>query len=255
VTVGSGTIAVRAPRVDDKRVDAAGELRKFSSRILPAYARRAPKVGEVIPILYLRGLSTGDFRPALERRLGEDAAGLSATSVSRLCKEWEAHHDRFRQRRLSFSRYAYLYMDGIHVRVRLGEDPKMCLLIVIGVREDGVKKLLAVEDGYASRPRAVPACFAISSAGASTNPARCRRRRLGRVGRAARGVPRRVTRQAAESARLLRSTAAGARPTCPARSSSISRASLRSAFWVFASIRWRLRVVSASDSPCCSARS
>jgi transposase-like protein len=149
VTVGSGTIAVRAPRVNDKRVDEqTGERARFSSRILPAYARRSPKVGEVIPILYLRGLSTGDFRPALEGLLGEDAAGLSATSVSRLCKEWEAHHDRFRKRLLSFNRYAYLFMDGIHVRIRLGEDPKVCLLIVIGVREDGVKELLAVEDGY-----------------------------------------------------------------------------------------------------------
>jgi putative transposase len=124
------------------------ERQRFSSRILPAYARRSPKVGEVIPILYLRGLSTGDFRPALEGLLGEDAAGLSASTVSRLCKEWESHHDRFRQRLLSFSRYAYLFMDGIHVQVRLGEDPKVCLLIVIGVREDGCKELLAVEDGY-----------------------------------------------------------------------------------------------------------
>lgn len=149
VTVGSGTIPVRAPRVNDKRVDEdTGERQRFSSRILPAYARRSPKVGEVIPILYLRGLSTGDFRPALEGLLGEDAAGLSATTVSRLCKEWEAHHARFRQRLLSFSRYAYLFMDGIHVQVRLGEDPKVCLLIVIGVREDGCKELLAVEDGY-----------------------------------------------------------------------------------------------------------
>jgi transposase-like protein len=107
VTVGSGTIPVRAPRVNDKRVDEEnGERQKFSSRILPAYARRSPKVGEVIPILYLRGLSTGDFRPALEGLLGEDAAGLSATTVSRLCKEWEQHHDRFRKRLLSFNRYA-----------------------------------------------------------------------------------------------------------------------------------------------------
>ncbi len=148
VTIGSGTIALRAPRVNDKRSDEEGERQKFSSRILPAYARRSPKVGEVIPILYLKGLSTGDFRPALEGLLGEDAAGLSASTVSRLCKEWEAHHDRFRKRLLSFSRYAYLFMDGIHVQVRLGEDPKVCLLIVIGVREDGVKELLAVEDGY-----------------------------------------------------------------------------------------------------------
>jgi putative transposase len=149
VTVGSGTIPIRAPRVNDKRVDEqAGERQRFSSRILPAYARRSPKVGEVIPILYLRGLSTGDFRPALEGLLGEDAAGLSATTVSRMCKDWEAHHDRFRKRLLSFSRYAYLFMDGIHVQVRLGEDPKVCLLVVIGVREDGCKELLAVEDGY-----------------------------------------------------------------------------------------------------------
>jgi transposase-like protein len=149
VTIGSGTISVKAPRVNDKRVDGgSGERKRFRSRILPAYARRSPKVGEVIPILYLRGLSTGDFRPALEGLLGEDASGLSATTVSRLCKEWEAHHERFRQRLLSFTRYAYLFMDGIHVQVRLGEDPKVCLLIVIGVREDGVKELLAVEDGY-----------------------------------------------------------------------------------------------------------
>jgi len=140
VTVGSGTIRVRSPRLNDKRIDEEGERQKFSSRILPAYARRSPKVGEVIPILYLRGLSTGDFRPALEGLLGEDAAGLSATTVSRLCKEWEEHHARFGQRLLSFSRYAYLFMDGIHVQIRLGEDPKVCLLIVIGVREDGYRE-------------------------------------------------------------------------------------------------------------------
>ncbi len=149
VTVGSGTIPIRAPRVNDKRVDEeTGERKRFSSRILPAYARRSPKVGEVIPILYLRGLSTGDFKPALEQLLGEDASGLSATTIARMCKEWEEHHERFRKRHLGFSRYAYLFMDGIHVSVRLGEDAKVCLLIVIGVREDGEKELLAVEDGY-----------------------------------------------------------------------------------------------------------
>ena len=95
VTVGSGTIPIKAPRVNDKRVDEDGERQKFSSRILPAYARRSPKVGEVIPILYLRGLSTGDFRPALEGLLGEDAAGLSPTTIARMCKEWEEHHERF----------------------------------------------------------------------------------------------------------------------------------------------------------------
>lgn len=149
VTVGSGTLPVRAPRVNDKRVDEeTGERQRFSSKILPAYARRSPKVTEVLPILYLRGLSTGDFRPALEGLLGEDASGLSASTISRLCKEWEAHHERFRKRLLSFSRYAYLFVDGVHVSVRLGEDDKLCLLVVIGVREDGTKELLAVEDGY-----------------------------------------------------------------------------------------------------------
>ena len=149
VTVGSGTVPVRAPRVNDKRVDEeGGERQRFGSKILPAYARRSPKVTEVLPILYLRGLSTGDFRPALEGLLGEDASGLSASTISRLCKEWESYHERFRKRLLSFSRYAYLFVDGVHVSVRLGEDDKLCLLVVIGVREDGTKELLAVEDGY-----------------------------------------------------------------------------------------------------------
>ena len=84
----------------------------------------------------------------MEGLLSEDAAGVSATTVSRMCEEWEEHHARFRHRLLSFSRYAYLFRDGIHVQIRLGEDPKVCLLIVIGVREDGCKELLPVEDGY-----------------------------------------------------------------------------------------------------------
>ena len=149
VTVGSGTVHVKAPRVNDRRVDEeTGERKRFSSRILPKYARRSPKVSEVLPILYLRGLSTGDFRPALEGLLGEDAAGLSPSTISRLCEEWEAERERFKERQLGFCRYAYLFVDGVHVSVRLGEDDHLCLLVVIGVREDGSKELLAVEDGY-----------------------------------------------------------------------------------------------------------
>jgi putative transposase len=149
VTVGSGTVAVRTPRVNDQRVDEdSGERQRFSSKILPAYARRSPKVNDVLPVLYLRGLSTGDFRPALEQLLGEDAAGLSPSTISRLCAEWEAEHARFRRRELRFHQYAYWFVDGVHVSVRLGEDDRLCLLVVIGVREDGVKELLAVEDGY-----------------------------------------------------------------------------------------------------------
>jgi putative transposase len=148
LTVGSGTLPIRAPRVNDKRVDEAGERKRFSSRILPAYARRSPKVTEVLPILYLRGLSTGDFGPALRDLLGEDASGLSSSSIQRLTEAWQAEHAAFRSRELRFHRFAYLFVDGVNVAVRLGEDSKLCLLVVIGVREDGEKELLAVEDGY-----------------------------------------------------------------------------------------------------------
>jgi transposase-like protein len=149
VTVGSGTVPIRAPRVNDKRIDEeTGQRRKFSSRILPAYARRSPKVTDVLPILYLRGLSTGDFAPALRDLLGEDASGLSSSSISRLTETWQDDHAAFKTRSLKFHRYAYLFLDGVHVEIRLGEDDRLCLLVVIGVREDGVKELLAVEDGY-----------------------------------------------------------------------------------------------------------
>jgi len=148
LTVGSGTMRLRAPRVNDKRVDDAGERQKFSSRILPAYARRSPKVSDVLPVLYLRGLSTGDFGPALRDLLGDDASGLSSSSISRLTEQWQADHAAFRKRSLRFHQYAYLFIDGIHMSIRLGEDDRVCLLVVIGVREDGEKELLAVEDGY-----------------------------------------------------------------------------------------------------------
>jgi len=148
LTVGSGTVAIRAPRVNDRRVDEEGERQRYSSRILPAYARRSPKVTEVLPVLYLHGLSTGDFSPALRDLLGEDASGLSPSSIQRLTEQWQAEHAAFRQRELRFHRYAYWFVDGVHVSVRLGEDDRLCLLVVIGVREDGTKELLAVEDGY-----------------------------------------------------------------------------------------------------------
>ena len=96
LTVGSGTLPIRAPRVNDMRVDEdTGERQRFSSRILPAYARRSPKVTEVLPILYLHGLSTGDFGPALRDLLGEDASGLSSSSVQRLTETWQAEHAAF----------------------------------------------------------------------------------------------------------------------------------------------------------------
>jgi transposase-like protein len=142
VTLGAGTLEVEAPRVHDRRPG-----QRFTSRILPPYMRRSPKVDEVLPMLYLRGLSTGDFRPALGALLGEDASGLSATSITRLTAQWEGEYESFRRRSLKDRDYVYLWVDGIHVRVRLEED-RLCLLVVIGVRPDGTKELVAVEDGY-----------------------------------------------------------------------------------------------------------
>lgn len=147
VTVGSGTFTVAAPRVDDRRVDAAGERQRFSSRILPPYMRRSPTVAEVLPILYLRGLSTGDFREALPVLLGKDASGLSPTAITRLTAEWISEYDAYRKRDLSDRDYVYVWVDGVHFRIRL-EDDRLCTLVMIGVRPDGTKELLAVEDGY-----------------------------------------------------------------------------------------------------------
>jgi transposase-like protein len=147
VTVGSGTIAISAPRVNDRRIDADGQRCKFTSRILPPYMRRSPKVAEVLPVLYLRGLSTGDFREALVALLGKDAAGLSATNIARLTNEWEAEYRAFQKRSLADRDYVYVWVDGVHFNVRLEED-RLCTLVMIGVRPDGTKELITVEDGY-----------------------------------------------------------------------------------------------------------
>ena len=147
VTVGSGTIEVRAPRIDDRRMDESGERHRFRSRILPPYMRRSPKVAEVLPILYLRGLSTGDFRQALPVLLGADAAGLSPTTITRLTGEWEQEYTAFRRRDLSNRDYVYIWVDGVHFTVRL-EEERLCTLVVIGARADGTKEVIAVEDGY-----------------------------------------------------------------------------------------------------------
>ena len=146
VPVGAGTLEVRAPRVDDRRV-IDGAKQAFRSRILPPYVRRSPKVAEVLPLLYLHGLSTGDFRPALAGLLGEDAAGLSPTAIARLVKVWEAEYATFRRRDLSDRDYVYVWADGVHFNVRLEED-RLRALVVIGARPDGTKEVIAVEDGY-----------------------------------------------------------------------------------------------------------
>jgi transposase-like protein len=141
LVTGAGSLKIRAPRVDDRR-----EGRRFSSSILPRYARRSPKVADVLPVLYLRGLSTGDFAPALEEFFGTDT-GLSATSITRLVETWSDDYTAFEGRDLSGSDFVYVWADGVHFRIRLEED-RLCCLVVVGVKADGTKELLACSDGY-----------------------------------------------------------------------------------------------------------
>jgi transposase-like protein len=148
LTLGSGTIEVRVPRVDDQRVAKDGSRHRFRSQILPPYMRRSPKVAEVLPILYLRGLSTGDFKEGLAALLGEEASGLSPTAITRLTVAWQADYEVFQKRDLSDRDYVYyVWADGVHFRIRLEED-RLCALVMIGVRPDGTKELIAIEDGY-----------------------------------------------------------------------------------------------------------
>ena len=147
VLTSAGAIEVTVPRVNDKRTDpATGEWRRFSSAILPPWARKTPKITELLPLLYLHGLSSGDFGPALGQFLGS-AAGLSAAVITKLTETWKAEQRAFAGRDLSGVDYVYLWADGIHVNIRL-EEHKLCLLVMIGVRADGRKELIAFADGY-----------------------------------------------------------------------------------------------------------
>src|SRR5271169_1990228 len=147
VLTSAGAVEVMAPRVNDKRTDpVTGERRRFSSAILPPWARKTPKVTEVLPLLYLHGLSTGDFVAALGQFLGS-SAGLSAAVITRLTEQWQAEQRAFAARDLSGVGYVYVRAGGIHVNIRL-EEHKLCLLVMIGVRADGRKELIALADGY-----------------------------------------------------------------------------------------------------------
>lgn len=147
VATSSGAVPVRAPRVNDKRVDeTTGERQRFASAILPAWARKSPQVAEVLPLLYLHGLSSSDFAPALEQFLGS-GAGLSASTITRLTGQWQQEARSFNERSLAGTDYVYVWVDGIHLKVRLEQD-KVCLLVMIGVRSDGHKELIALADGH-----------------------------------------------------------------------------------------------------------
>jgi transposase-like protein len=147
VMTAAGAVEVVAPRVNDRRTDpATGERRRFSSAILPPWCRRTPKITEVLPLLYLHGLSSGDFVPALGQFLGS-SAGLSPSTVTKLTETWQAEARAFGARDLGELDFVYCWADGIHVTVRL-EEAKLCLLVLVGVRADGRKQLIALADGY-----------------------------------------------------------------------------------------------------------
>jgi len=143
---GIGPVAIKQPRVDDRRL-AELEEQRFSSKILPRHMRRVPSVNNLIPVLYLKGVSTGDFSQALEAILGPDAPGLSATNVVRMKSGWEEEYRSWCRRDLSEKRYAYFWADGIHVNVRLDEE-RCCILVIMGADKEGNKELVAVSDGY-----------------------------------------------------------------------------------------------------------
>jgi putative transposase len=147
ILCGAGAVKVKTPRVNDRRVNEHGERRRFKSVIVPPYMRRSPKLTEVLPLLYLHGLSTGDFIPALEGFFGTEA-GLSAATITRLAEEWKGERKHFMERSLSEREYVYVWVDGVHTGVRLGSDDRLCCLVMVGARTDGTKELVAIHDGY-----------------------------------------------------------------------------------------------------------
>ena len=147
IATGAGPIEVVAPRVNDKRIDEeTGERCRFQSQILAPWCRKSPKVSEVLPLMYLHGMSSGDFAPALGEFFGSEA-GLSASVVTRLTKSWQEERERFANRSLAEVDFVYCWADGVHFNVRL-EEERLCCLVIVGVRADGTKQLVAIADGY-----------------------------------------------------------------------------------------------------------
>lgn len=149
IVTGAGQLEVQQPRVRDNSPEKERRVH-FESSILPPYLRRSKSIDELIPWLYLKGISTGDFGDALQTLLGEDAKGLSPNVVVRLKEQWTQEHESWSRRDLSGKRYVYIWVDGIHTKVRLEdeENQKQCILVVMGATADGTKELIAVVDGY-----------------------------------------------------------------------------------------------------------
>ena len=145
IMTGIGAVAVRQPHVRDRKVGEEGRIR-FSPSILPPYARRSKSLEVLIPILYLKGISTGDFEEALAALVGRDAPGLSASTIARLKDVWSDEHERWRKRDLSTKRYVYFWADGIHLEARL-EEQAQCILVIIGATPEGKKELVGFTGG------------------------------------------------------------------------------------------------------------
>jgi transposase-like protein len=140
ITTGIGKVPVKVPRARDKKGKEAGGEVRFQSGIIPKYLRKTKSLEELIPFLYLKGISAGDMGDALEALVGKDANGFSQPVVSRLKKKWKGEFDTWKQRDLSRKHYVYIWVDGIHLNVRM--DDKQCILVVIGATKDGRKELL-----------------------------------------------------------------------------------------------------------------
>jgi len=145
VTTGIGTVSVKVPRVRD-RGEGAAKIR-FASTILPPYLRKSKSIEELLPWLYLKGISTGDFQEALAALLGPNAAGLSSSTISRLKADWWDEYDRWQRRDLSTRRFVYIWADGVYFRPRMAEE-KQCVLVLIGADEWGRKEIIGLADGY-----------------------------------------------------------------------------------------------------------
>ena len=145
ITTGIGPVEVCQPRVHDRRTK--GEAEPFSSKILPPYLRKTKSIEELLPWLYLKGISTGDFNEALQALVGPECPGLSASTVTRLLEGWQAEYQEWSKRSLAEKHYVYLWVDGIHFNIRLEED-RQCILVLMGATADGRKELIAIVDGY-----------------------------------------------------------------------------------------------------------